>query len=133
MTQETIDGNKLIAEFMSMRCTNKSGGIFRNASDTASFSIILSPGCTQVRYDCSFDWLMPVVEKIGAIHGSIEILPNRCTISHGFIQAKKISKECGIPFDEVPPIAEHGGASLMENIYNAVVAFIKWHNQQKEK
>lgn len=71
-------------------------------------------------YDTSFDWLMPVVEKIGQL-GEAWI-----NIGHDYVEL------CWHPQCEKAPYADYQdwfkGAKI-EAVYNAVVEFIKWYNQ----
>lgn len=55
------------------------------------------------KYDTSWDWLMPVVEKIGKQYIPTDLAINRITI-----------------FEPI------------EGVYSAVVQFIKWYNQTKK-
>jgi len=75
----------------------------------------------EAKYDTSWDWLMPVVEKIEYLGHTVHVAKNdvavkeRNTISSPsvcFIQGKwELTK--------------------IEAVYKAVVEFIKWYNNQK--
>ncbi len=64
-----IEGNKLIAEFMGMRCTNKNYPyVFRDETKEIG-KTLLGAYCENMDYDylkyhSSWDWLMPVCKHI---------------------------------------------------------------------
>ena len=105
MTQEEIEGNKLIADFM---------GLWKGI-DCYEYSKDVCYGFKDLKYHSSWEWLMPVVEKIEKIKGvRIFIKGNRCEIfNYGF--------EMGSPLS----------VYKIESVWLAVVAFIKWYNQTK--
>jgi hypothetical protein len=90
------DSNKLIAEFME--------------SDSLPH-----------RYDSSWDWLMPVVEKIAKNYDiSIRYFDTDCAC---YINKQSI---------EGADICSYGNFEpSIVNVYKAVVEFIKWHNELK--
>lgn len=73
------------------------------------------------KYHESWDWLMPVVEKIESI------LPDDSIISIQY-------KDCIIPINEAEfDIIEKNAESKIEATFNAVVEFIEWYNQEQAK
>lgn len=107
--QEIQEGNKLIADFMGVKfdihgeITGKHGVIVKGS-----------------RYHSSWDWLMPVVEKIE------QILPDDSVVTIEY-------KDCYIPVleDDDSFTIQGNGLTKIEAVYNAVVEFIKWYNIQK--
>ena len=92
--------NKLIAEFMG--CTNP----FNEVTDATLYHV--SHGTfelSDLRYDVSWDWLMPVVQKIG-------------------------DEYLNTPFDETYSKLTEGYENIwtLEDTYRAVVEFIKDQN-----
>ena len=77
----------------------------------------------------SWDWLMPVVEKIEP-HAHVTVRVGICTIWRKFMAAKIYAKENNIPFEDVMPIAECNDKGFIGNVYHAVYQFITWYNQQ---
>lgn len=67
----------------------------------------------KMKYSISWDWLMPVVEKIRVV-GETSIIPNI---------AGRVLKD----------IAEFSIITDKESIYKAVVKFIKWYNEQTKQ
>ena len=88
--QEIQDGNKLIAEFMNEKVSKSGLGIVA----PSGFDLIFG-------YDSSWDWLMPVVEKIR-------------TINRG-----SASSEIYLAISKVDRLSAH----------EEVVNFIKWYNK----
>lgn len=134
---EIIEGNKLIAEFM--------GGVKREITNREflrgekPFTVYDIPGRGAVvenfQYHSSFDWLMPVVEKInksGIYSVEISFLANgtnpiyQCNISkcewpeQGVFKKEKI---CGKGGRLKKPI---------EPVWECVIEFIQWYNTQSK-
>jgi hypothetical protein len=115
----TIEQNKLIAEFMGAR--KKKNAYFYDG-------ILFPTGWNTCRpenmkYHSSWDWLMPVVEKIegmddfeGDFDCHFEILRDGCLILawHG------------------ETLFENYEKTKIQATYNTVVQFIEWHNSQNQ-
>ncbi|MES2864053.1 MAG: hypothetical protein V4666_08040 [Bacteroidota bacterium] len=73
----------------------------------------------QCKYNSSWDWLMPVVEKIESL------LPDDSVIMIEY-------KDCYIPvLDDGEPFTIQGrGGTKLIAVYEACLEFIKWHNEQ---
>ena len=112
---KTIEGNKLIAEFMgSSFKTYKKGHIRKDTVTVCYFDDGMSPfsggvSIENLKYHSSWDWLMPVVEKCLTI--SVE--SEEYEIHYAFIHNALWSINIKSVFDEV-------------------VEFIKWYNDQKK-
>ena len=117
-------GNKLIAEFMGGRYF-EIGGIM---GTTYQYRDLIHKGDyyypNELKYHTSWDWLMPVVENIQSL--AIDEV--------GEINVMIASHECLIGEDYYHPIIniERNG-SYISMIYIAVVEFIKWYNENKNK
>lgn len=132
----TVENNKLIAEFMGYReCPMK---LYRMDDKFESVTIYsmyqeedeyltIEAGKKQVKFSpnemefhSSWDWLMPVVEKIGSMFHQVKIEFNE-----------------GFPYCEILCYNEDGELSkeIKEEgdnaTYQAVVEFIKWYNENK--
>tara|TARA_R100000734_G_scaffold17183_1_gene13400 strand:- start:410 stop:712 length:303 start_codon:yes stop_codon:yes gene_type:complete len=95
------DSNKLIAQFMG--CTHP----FNEVTDATLYKF--SHGTFEVselKYDTSWDWLMPVVQKIG-------------------------DEYLNTPFDETYShlTEQYENIWTLEDTYNAVVEFVKEQNE----
>jgi hypothetical protein len=111
MKTETKTDNELIARFM--------GGVSQKAT---SYSIHDYPNelpshiLKDLKYHKSWDWLMPVVEKIETLKFSVMVIGKYTRI------------QCPHPYKEfATDICEN----KIQSVYKAVVEFIKWYNQQK--
>jgi len=131
--ENVIENNKLIAEFMGARVMTFEDGTvghtFWNEGDKGGRYGAFPNGSTNYfdyskqGYHLSWDWLMPVVEKIEETN-FIKIIGKYCAISrtkaHGFNDW--IAME-GVAFTNPK--------SKLESTYKAVVKFINWYNENK--
>ena len=100
--KEIIEGNKLVAEF--------DGWVIDNSFPDKDRTYIKNGGIeldTTFKYHTSWDWLMPVVQKICKLHRP----------SKEYFLIEKLYQSC---FDNTPI-----------KTYKAVVEFIKWYNENK--
>tara|TARA_R100001509_G_C4871175_1_gene216729 strand:+ start:53 stop:349 length:297 start_codon:yes stop_codon:yes gene_type:complete len=97
---KTGKNNKLIAEFMGLEANEQK-------------IIIL--------YQYSWDWLMPVVEKIEAQQTDNGLFEFRIHIEKTLI----------VSSEDFTTYIESDGGNRFENTYNAVVDFINEHNKNK--
>lgn len=126
---EVIEGNKLIAEFM---------GILESSGTTLSESgiIVSAKGydyrgefllLDELRYNTSWDWLMPVIDKIETDRNYAVILSlNQCEI-----KCKVMSDTTRITSADLAHGSNYSGKnSKLSNTWLAVVEFIKWYNSR---
>lgn len=122
MNTETITDNEVIARFMdALKKYDERGGM---PCVLLSGGGVPVPGWyfndKEILYSTSWEWLMPVVEKIESECGaSVEIRQGYCGIIHHRTKEWQTS---------------HMGSKI-ESTYKAVVQFIHWYNstQNKEK
>jgi len=100
---ETLESNKLIADFMGMK-----QGVIVNGIG------YYDP--EELEYNKSWDWLMPVVEKIESM-GNTQIAIGK---KYAYFTIK----------GEDTPVV-YGETRLLA-IYKSVVQFIKWYNSQSK-
>lgn len=112
--EEIIKGNRLIAEFMrnsegySIIKYNKDRFLYDNPK------LIEHAPIEALDYHCSYDWIMPVVEKIESIE-NINITIN--------------FKSCRI-FNFTDSIVYTITDLKINSIYLAVIGFIKWYHDK---
>lgn len=111
-TTEITNGNKLIAEFMRLSQIVETDGIcFRdtNAKDIH-----------EIKYNSSWDWLMPVVEKIDSMGYNVQISRISCKISK-ILETEKpiISLACGDISQKI------------ELCFTSIISFLEWYNKNK--
>ena len=107
---KTIENNKLIAEFMGL---NLHQGVWIKSTLATERKICKEDA---LKYHEDWNWLMEVVEKIESLGYRIEIVKHICRIYLS-------NKETIIISENTPKI---------EAVYNAVVEFIKWYNNQNK-
>lgn len=111
----TIENNKLIAEFMGGKPKDGKYWFIPYHCLVNMDTIEIGNGRIS-KYHTSWDWLMPVVEKIWNIIG------NRSSLFYF-----EVDEEFTIYGKEKPSMD-----SNKSNCYLAVVEFIKWYNENKE-
>ena len=116
--KQTLENNKLIAEFMGMQDTDL--GWYDSAEAMSEYACQMVGGNTfeELQYDRSWDWLMPVVEKIETTPTNSE--PN----TDSFFNVRIEPLECTIYGGDFESITRVGNTKL-EATYIAVVEFIK--------
>jgi len=97
----TIEGNKLIAEFMGGKWNKTSGWEF------SMFNSPLSHCGNKLRFDSSWDWLMRVVEKIYGLNIYYEYVYKTSGQFGGGIEL----------------------STNINSVWEAVVDFIEWYNK----
>lgn len=112
--------NKLIAEFMGMTQgrPNKIRWKHHWFDDKGAVNGLRN---THLRFHSSWDWLMPVVEKIDKIGASV-------LIGRMFCQIEYLD-----PLDKLKPFGVRIASGVKINaVFGAVVDFIKWYNEQNK-
>lgn len=124
----TLENNKLIAEFMNnwFEKTNRDDtfieiGINVPRSSERESSLYW---LTDLEFHNSWDWLMPVVDKIESI---IFEENNFFNVTIGGTIYCVIQDSNG----EVYDVSYEGEESKFKVVYKAVIEFIKWYNENK--
>lgn len=129
---DIIESNKLIAEFMGGA---KEEGGWNFCLSNFGHKVIGGYGfyeSNNLRFNSSWDWLMPVVERIRTIASwdrdkfgtEVIINGNKTTIKSGGYGEKEHGK---LFFNRT----FHGSFNSKEHTYKAVVEFIQWYNQNQ--
>jgi hypothetical protein len=128
--KEIITGNKMIAKFDGW--VEKNQGLFVNESEKYSrLEQSLKPKTFNLLYHSSWDWLMPVIDKID---GSVDGINAIACVEIGKICCKitptkySIKKDALIHYKTIQRVA----IPKIEAVWKTVVAFIEWHNKQKK-
>ena len=122
-----IENNKLIAEFMGF-VQDKSFKV--KLADGVNTSYYYYKGDDMylpetMLYSCSWDWIMPVVEKIEQSQNIVGFTIFGDSRNYYQVTIKQYQKTGRITISNVE------GKSKIEAVYVAVVEFIKWHNSKK--
>jgi hypothetical protein len=105
---ETIDGNKLIAEFMGIRRGHK----YLDLDVSVEYQFELLCSASELQFNLSWDWLMPVVEKISK--------------NYVYYQSNDSGKwQILIDIASINIVSEN----LLEAVWRAIVEFIQWNNK----
>ena len=123
--------NEIIAKFMGLDWQTMQ---VETPSDDYEAHELVPMTVNNLSYDTSWDWLMPVVEKIESetIHPqfdfSLHLERRHCDITC-------VLRPSGVePPPDIVLHLGHDGDSKIELVYKAVVEFIKWYDlQTKEK
>ena len=131
--KEIIEGNKLVAEF--------DGWVIDNSFPDKDRTYIKNGGIeldTTFKYHTSWDWLMPVVEKIFRmkIGDGIEYVEYPFLRTFGMLNNHKCSSHKTEEPDGKIMVRLNGFSvfksdSLIEATFLSVVEFIKWYNENK--
>lgn len=117
-----MESNKLIAEFMGLPkvpCSiGTEDGYFTEGYKHPNVDVPTIPSGMQYKY--SWDWLMPVVEKIESLR-DVNGNAYRFTIDMCNAQIEGTNIEIV------------GGSCKLDTTYQAVVEFIKQHNDEQNK
>jgi hypothetical protein len=123
---DTTENNKLIAEFMGGKIKEFNplfGSKFKEI-DTANMECYISlpkyVNPKALKYHISWDWLMPVVEKIEGTE-----------TENGYYEVRPFIDRTEILDDHFQVFIEVDGNDRQKNTYEAVVEFIKWYNENK--
>jgi hypothetical protein len=114
MSKEIRSGNEVIAEFMELPHANQTdnGTLYSHTDwEGGEWAYFADDLC----YQKSWDWLMPVVEKIEGYGFSVFIHNDGCYIKPTYY------------FGNFPAIGNIGDSKIGAT-YKAVLAFINWYN-----
>jgi len=119
--EEFLEGNKLIAEF-----DNKKWDIENNRGRVGLFVLDSDAEIAyELDYHSSWDWLMPVVEKI-------QHLENKLPVRIDFQIYLLGAVELHIDYKRVFGMSAFEPGTLINAVYEGVIEFIKWYNEQKK-
>ena len=121
---ETIQSNKLIAEFMGLEQWNESyykhPNIFYSHYKESPTQVHFE----NLQYHTSWDWLMPVVQRI-----ECTLTDNKYNSDNFFNVAIEVF-ECNINGVDTSINISHNAQTKIKATYEAVVEFIKEYNKQ---
>lgn len=109
-----MQNNGLLADFMKV--------VFDDDADQYYDSVVGVMIGHRLRYNDDWNWLMEVVEKIESI---IFDEDNSYNVTIGSTNYCVIQDSNGEVYDST----HDGGQTKLETVYNAVIAFIKWYNE----
>jgi len=110
---DIIEGKTLIAEFM-----GKKEAIERTA-------LLGGSGYGGCRYDSSWDWLFPVIDKINGLGKEYHLAIFKTYVSVSVEKGGKFYKDFSLAHSE--NISKE--QTSLEAAYKVVVKFVKWYNK----
>ena len=116
----TLENNKLIAEFMEVPTMSNDNGTVYCPIDEYTGETLFLVNTIDFKYNTSWDWLMPVVEKIEGIGASVIIGRFFCEIK--YIDALNQEKQFEVRI---------ASGIKINAVTSAVVNFIKWYNENQ--
>lgn len=124
MTQQ--EGNKLIAEFMGWKCE------YSKQTNGETYFIIergekLEYPIEHLQYHSSWDWLMPVVEKIEGLGFDTAV----CGISVGEENIIECLISPVIKNNNIEVHIKQSGEKI-KILWQSIILFIQWYNTQKQ-
>ena len=130
MNKETIESNKVIAEFMGYKLiSNTIGNCYSKETGWDILMIDDGNGNTDFPYNSSWNWLMPIVEKIEDFY----VIKNKevefQVVSYED-EVKVIAKHLDKEWEVIVEVSANGDGKKL-NIYKAIVIFINWYNKNK--
>ncbi len=122
------ENNRLIAEFMGGQRVLLDKDVYNMPTHNS-----LCYGVNELKYHTSWDWLMPVVERIRSVTSydrdrfgtEVVIYGNKTSIKSGGYGEKEHGK---LFFNRTI----RGKYNSKEHTYEAVVEYIKWYNKNKK-
>lgn len=111
-----VEGNRLIAEFLGGELVpEKQGNVYWFKDYHHFLTNHKALNVYALKYHSSWDWLIPVVEKIESMNYYFNI-----SNSHVIV----VNSENGYEYDDMYD-------SKIEAVWQAVVSFAKWYNKNK--
>lgn len=104
----TEENNRLIAEFMGLTESSIPNKYWTEKNSEG----ITSGEMVEPKYHSSWDWLMPVVNKIRTLYNNCEVDGDEA-------------------FDIIDVLSEGCTEANIFQAFDAVVQFIEWYNEQK--
>lgn len=135
-----VEGNKLIAEFMGGKHNGGSYYNFYNGLPIQGRTEKEYPAEwieTDLHFHSSWDWLMPVVEKIESMDNRAGVRLETRLIAHTKINARDMMTPIycytfGITFNQHEKFSVDA-ESKISAVWHGVIQFIQWYNENKPK
>lgn len=127
MTKEISEGNKLIAEFMELKSfeDDRYGIMWTNPVSDG----VYEKDTSELKYHKSWDWLMPVLEKI-------EDLDHNPSLTHTYrvdITGNGTTIQPNVWSGERWMIRRNSRNNRLWNTWLSIIQFIKWYNEKCKK
>jgi hypothetical protein len=133
-TKEILENNKLIAEFTGAKeqefIDGSIGLSFWNPNGSGRLGKYPDGSTSkyddELKYHFSWDWLMPVVEKIEKFRFKDEIDTTDAIQNYAFLRTLQRNQA------RINRFSLFTGDTKIDAVWKAVVEFIKWYNRQEK-
>lgn len=128
--EEIVEGDKLIIKFIGYKYRNSSKVWCIYPYDDSSYLRSLGwVKCDDLKFHSSWDWLMPVIEKIEKEYPVLLSIKNKISTFDNTWHICKIEF-----FSEITGNFQiiKEGVTKIKSVWLAVIEFIKWYNSQKD-
>jgi len=125
MTPTQIEDSKIIAEFMELEFTD-----FKNLGLRYLVKEYWTP-IEKLNYHTSWDWLMPVVEKICKYEFDDASIESHDTYDYSYLKTFGMLDEDGNFLVRFNRGFLHAEKILIDAVFKAVVEFINWYKTTK--
>lgn len=116
LATDIVNNNRLIAVFMNLK-QDENGLFYTNHTSEIATCWPCWYSAEDLNYNNSFDWLMPVFNRISTIN----------EYKYNF----KLSRQwCELYENNYNKLFENSGVSTLEALYLTVVEFINWYNEK---
>ena len=142
----TAENNKLIAEFMGVSIEDNNIIVdFDKHPNNFHHTLCVFEGVANspiyeldervFKFHCSWDWLMPVVEKIleGTHDNSFKIGNKWCFVRLYHAESNYSNLDCGSYEGDYFENSKIKYNRTIDCVYKAVVEFIKWYNENNKQ
>ena len=118
--EEVLEGNQLIADFM---------GVTLEGSERNGFFYVgvPEPFTRHLGYHASWDWMMPVAEKINAMGKAFSLAVFKNYVSLTIEKGGKFYKDFSYSHAEYITAEQTGKIAM----FKLLVSFVKWQNEQE--
>lgn len=124
----TQEKNRMIAEFMGGLTKDKMESLTKNEIWIPKYGVcMLYNGSPAMKYHTSWEWLMPVVDKIEDLGCKFDMFPSKtkkkyyiATLMTYVNNTFKLNKSFAAT-----------GDTRIQPVYDVVVQFIEWYNENK--
>lgn len=127
--EEILEGNRILAEFMELKVITMTGSTGKVSKHYAALPepLILIPVGREslLHYHKSWDWLMPVIDKINAMGKEYSLAIFKTYVSLTVEKGGKVFKDFSFAYSEYITVNQTG----KEAAFRLLTRFITWHNE----
>ena len=123
---DIIESNKLIAEFMGMQHTSIGWYDYEEVMSEYACQMVGGNTFEELQYDRSWDWLMPVVDRIETFNFKVDGVTTSADVHIVYGDCRIVDEDGGGLFEFYSHSTDSG--DKLQATYDSVVKFIEWYN-----